>query len=96
VSLALLLDELAERRVELQAEDGKLRYEGPEARRRRAPAKGQRLQASARLKRLTGHELSLGRFIDSATIPNLALDLPAPPEAAPESVAPGHWEEGEL
>jgi polyketide synthase PksJ len=54
------------------------------------------LQASARLKELTGRELSMERFFDNATIANLAGDLPAAPEAAPQPVAAGNWEEGEL
>ena len=54
------------------------------------------LQASARLKALTGRELSLEHFFAHATIAHLAKDLPASSAAAPATVASGTWEEGEL
>lgn len=53
------------------------------------------LQASARLKQLTGHELSMERFFANPTIAHLAMSLPEDtPVPASE---PGRvWEEGEL
>ncbi|MDR3514226.1 MAG: SDR family NAD(P)-dependent oxidoreductase [Azospirillaceae bacterium] len=54
------------------------------------------LQVSARLKELTGQELSMSRFFDQPTIAHLALDIPAPATADPTPVREAAWEEGEL
>lgn len=50
------------------------------------------LQASSRLKELTGSELAMDRFFDNATVANLAKGI-ATPTAEP---AGEKWEEGEL
>jgi polyketide synthase PksJ len=51
------------------------------------------LQASSRLKELTGGELAMDRFFDNATIANLAEGIAPKKASAPSE---GKWEEGEL
>ena len=52
------------------------------------------LQASGRLRELTGRDLAMERFFEKATVENLAAGLPEPAGTAPNAKA--GWEEGEI